>query len=159
MGFLTNLSSFLKKFGSVTQNSFKHFTLLLVNTPRGIIPQYTLKLRSLYYTNLFKLTNSKTTTLLGSDYVANKRPTQTYNLKGLSTYGTNITLILHRVFHGVVFFWKSLYRTSFSFGWYYLQGLVFVMFIDACLTDDEPLWEPIEWSLVQTWILFIFLFG
>jgi hypothetical protein len=33
------------------------------------------------------------------------------------------------------------------------------LFIDACLTDDEPLWEPIEWSLVQTWILFIFLFG
>jgi hypothetical protein len=34
-----------------------------------------------------------------------------------------------------------------------------VFFIDACLTDDEPLWEPIEWSLVQTWIMFIFLFA
>jgi hypothetical protein len=34
-----------------------------------------------------------------------------------------------------------------------------MFFIDACLTDDEPLWEPIEWSLVQSWILFIFLFA
>jgi hypothetical protein len=33
------------------------------------------------------------------------------------------------------------------------------MYIDACLTDDEPIWEPIEWSLVQTWILFLFTFA
>lgn len=48
---------------------------------------------------------------------------------------------------------------SFSFGYFYLQSFVIILFIDACLTDDEPLWEPIEWSLVQTWILFIFIFG
>ena len=48
---------------------------------------------------------------------------------------------------------------SFGFGFYYIQGFIFVLFIDACLTDDEPLWEPIEWSLVQTWILFIFTFA
>jgi len=48
---------------------------------------------------------------------------------------------------------------SFSFSWYYINGFIFVLFIDACLTDDEPLWEPIEWSLVQTWILFIFSFA
>lgn len=48
---------------------------------------------------------------------------------------------------------------SFSFGFYYLRGLLFILFIDACLTDDEPLWEPIEWSLVQTWILFTFTFA
>jgi len=39
---------------------------------------------------------------------------------------------------------------TFSFGFYYIRGLIFILFIDACLTDDEPLWEPIEWSLVQT---------
>lgn len=50
-------------------------------------------------------------------------------------------------------------KRTFSFGFYYLRGLVFLFFIDACLTDDEPLWEPIEWSLVQTWILFIFAFA
>lgn len=50
-------------------------------------------------------------------------------------------------------------QRSFSFGFYHLRALVFILFIDACLTDDEPLWEPIEWSLVQTWILFIFSFA
>jgi len=50
-------------------------------------------------------------------------------------------------------------KRTFSFGFYYLRGLIFLFFIDACLTDDEPLWEPIEWSLVQTWILFIFAFA
>jgi len=54
---------------------------------------------------------------------------------------------------------KILVYKSFSFSWYYINGFIFVLFIDACLTDDEPLWEPIEWSLVQTWILFIFVFA
>jgi hypothetical protein len=35
-------------------------------------------------------------------------------------------------------------KQSFSFSFYYLQGFIFLLFIDACLTDDEPLWEPIE---------------
>jgi hypothetical protein len=30
-------------------------------------------------------------------------------------------------------------KRTFSFGFYYLRGLVFLFFIDACLTDDEPL--------------------
>ena len=50
-------------------------------------------------------------------------------------------------------------KRTFGFSFFYLQGLALVLFIDACLTDDEPLWEPIEWSLVQTWILFIFGFA
>lgn len=68
------------------------------------------------------------------------------------------------------FFLKNLYPTgmpnlnnilkrSFGFGFYYIQGTVFLLFIDACLTDDEPLWEPIEWSMVQSWILIIFAFA
>lgn len=48
---------------------------------------------------------------------------------------------------------------TFGFSFYYIRGFFFLLFIDACLTDDEPLWEPIEWSLVQTWILFIFTFA
>jgi len=54
---------------------------------------------------------------------------------------------------------SSVINKSFSFGFFYIQGFAFILFIDACLTDDEPLWEPIEWSLVQTWILFIFSFA
>jgi hypothetical protein len=52
-----------------------------------------------------------------------------------------------------------LFRKTIGSGALYLKGLFIMFFIDACLTDDEPLWEPIEWSLVQSWILFIFLFA
>lgn len=51
------------------------------------------------------------------------------------------------------------WKITFGDGFLYLRGLTVIFFIDACLTDDEPLWEPIEWSLVQSWILFIFLFA
>lgn len=51
--------------------------------------------------------------------------------------------------------WKKTIGTGFI----YLRGLFIICFIDAMLTDDEPLWEPIEWSLVQSWIMFIFFFG
>ena len=47
----------------------------------------------------------------------------------------------------------------FGVGLFYIYYSTFIMYIDACLTDDEPIWEPIEWSLVQTWILFLFTFA
>jgi hypothetical protein len=56
-------------------------------------------------------------------------------------------------------FFRNACKRTFGFGFYYLQGLVFVLAVDATLTDDEPLWEPVEWSLVQTWILVIFSFA
>lgn len=51
------------------------------------------------------------------------------------------------------------YRTVFKQGFFYIRTLCLVFFLDASFTDDEPLWEPIEWSLVMTWILFIFVFA
>ena len=56
-------------------------------------------------------------------------------------------------------YFSNLSKITFSFGFYHLRAIAFILFIDACLTDDEPLWEPIEWSLVQSWILFIFIFA
>ncbi len=44
-------------------------------------------------------------------------------------------------------------------GFTYLRGLIIVFLLDAMLTDDEPIWEPVEWSLVQNWLMFIFLFA
>ena len=41
----------------------------------------------------------------------------------------------------------------------YSRGLFIFFGVDALIIDDEPLWEPIEWSMVQSWILFIFLFA
>ena len=51
------------------------------------------------------------------------------------------------------------FRRSIGEGAIYLRGLTLLFFFDALLTDDEPIWEPIEWSLVQSWILFIFAFA
>lgn len=53
----------------------------------------------------------------------------------------------------------KIYKTIFDEGFFYIRGLFIIFFIDACITDDEPLWEPIEWSLIQTWLLFIFIFA
>lgn len=49
------------------------------------------------------------------------------------------------------------YKKTIGEGFLYVRGLFLIFFFDACFTDDEPLWEPIEWSLVQTWLLFIFI--
>lgn len=51
------------------------------------------------------------------------------------------------------------HRFVWGEGAIYLRGLFIVFFIDALITDDEPLWEPVEWSLIQTWLLFIFIFA
>jgi hypothetical protein len=36
-------------------------------------------------------------------------------------------------------FIKNTYYKSFGASFYYLQAMIFVLFIDACLIDDEPL--------------------
>lgn len=51
------------------------------------------------------------------------------------------------------------YRFFWGEGASYLRSLFVIFYIDALITDDEPLWEPIEWSLIQTWLLFIFMFA
>lgn len=38
----------------------------------------------------------------------------------------------------------------------FIIAMFVVCFIDALITDDEPIFEPVEWSLVQSWVLFIF---
>lgn len=60
------------------------------------------------------------------------------------------------------FFWAKcldIYKRTCGDGFMYIRGLIIIFFIDASFTDDEPLWEPIEWSLVQTWLMFIFMFA
>lgn len=70
---------------------------------------------------------------------------------------TNLTFSLF--FKDLALYILDQYRRTFGEGYYYLRGLFIIFFIDAAITDDEPLWEPIEWSLVQTWLLFIFIFA
>ena len=80
-----------------------------------------------------------------------------FNEPNLQTF--KLLSVLKTYYFMIVREFTEIYIRSFSFGFYYLQGCVFILFIDAWITDDEPLWEPIEWSLVQTWILIIFMFG
>ena len=84
----------------------------------------------------------------------NVEPTQFTNFKPVSPTLSNF-LFLKSFVNSL----SIIAQKSFGFSFFYIQGFIFVLFIDACLTDDEPLWEPIEWSLVQTWILFIFTFA
>lgn len=51
------------------------------------------------------------------------------------------------------------FKRSLGEGVLYLRGLAVLFTFDALLTDDEPLWEPVEWSLIQSWIMFIFAFA
>lgn len=41
----------------------------------------------------------------------------------------------------------------------YIKNLCIILIIDCCLVDDEPLWEPLEWTMVQNWLLFFFIFS
>lgn len=63
------------------------------------------------------------------------------------------------IFKRINLYFLEIYKRTIADGFLYLRGLFLIFFIDACVTDDEPLWEPIEWSLVQTWLLFIFIFA
>jgi len=92
--------------------------------------------------------------LLNNLYFQNTlNPTGTYTLGGFPY------LFFVKTFKATYSHFIDNLRRTFSFGFYYIRGVVFLLFIDACLTDDEPLWEPIEWSLVQSWILLIFAFA
>lgn len=78
-----------------------------------------------------------------------------YTLSSLSNWS-------YQVLHLLNFYWNKLlyiYKTSIGEGVIYLRGLFIIFFLDALIADDEPIWEPIEWSLLQSWILFIFLFA
>ena len=58
------------------------------------------------------------------------------------------------------------YNLTFSCIWKFflapgsraILAVLAVLFFDALLLDDEPLWEPLEWSVVQTWVLYSYLF-
>jgi hypothetical protein len=53
-------------------------------------------------------------------------------------------------FNKLSIYFLNIYKRTLGEGFFYLRGLFFIFFIDAAITDDEPLWEPIELSLVQT---------
>ena len=60
-----------------------------------------------------------------------------YNSSKLLSPKIKFTLYLY--LNSFTFYIKNLILKSFSFGFSYIQGFTFLLFIDACLTDDEPL--------------------
>jgi len=72
---------------------------------------------------------------------------------------TKYSAIKNIKFDSILLILLFFYKKTLGDGFIYLRGLFLFFFFDACFTDDEPIWEPIEWSLVQTWLLFIFIFA
>ena len=141
----------LKNITRVGQNTTK------LNTSSNYIMRdfiFTWKFNSTQISKSFKSeTDTKTSSIKPYFESTLTQNNLTYSYKPqLSTY-------VQLSFKNLLFYVSSIMNKSFGFSFYYLKGFVFVLFIDACLTDDEPLWEPLEWSLVQTWILFIFSFA
>ncbi len=125
-----------------------------------------LNLKSNYFVRDFVFTwkTSKVTSSNHGSTSSNTIPST--NIHAMKSYTTetiqvpeNYSLVIQLYSANLINWVLYTIQRSFGFSFYYIQGFIFVLFIDACLTDDEPLWEPIEWSLVQTWILFIFTFA
>nr|YP_010049538.1 hypothetical protein J6674_mgp15 [Strombidium cf. sulcatum]QPL15943.1 hypothetical protein [Strombidium cf. sulcatum] len=62
-------------------------------------------------------------------------------------------------FYSLFSFPKYFFKKLMGQGIYQIYGFLVILWVDVLLTDDEPLLEPIEWSMVQSWILFIFIFA
>ena len=60
----------------------------------------------------------------------------------LNFFKTNLVFSL--IFKDFSIYVLNQYKKTFGEGYYYLRGLFIIFFIDASITDDEPLWEPIE---------------
>ena len=80
-------------------------------------------------------------------------------LSSQNIYNFNLFYFLQNTFKQALIYLLDVWKRTIGDGFIYLRGLFIIFFIDACLTDDEPIWEPVEWSLVQSWIMFIFLFA
>ena len=67
--------------------------------------------------------------------------------------------ILLQLYYNLTRFISKLFTHFLPVNLHYVWTLLVILIIDACLTDDEPLMEPIEWSMFQSWLLFIFSFA
>jgi len=71
-----------------------------------------------------------------------------------------ISYLSSKVYDSWLFFYNILFlyvlNPSFVF---YIRNIVAICFIDGLISDDEPIFEPIEWTLAESWLLFILLFG
>lgn len=79
---------------------------------------------------------------------------------------TSLLILIKDVFNNIHYF-KVFMKTEFTVnkkqvfgeGFVFVAYLMIIFYVDALLSDDEPIWEPTEWSLLQSWLMFIFLFS
>lgn len=79
-----------------------------------------------------------------------------------STFTANASTLYYAFLTKIRFFFNyclNVYNVTLGDGFLYVRGLFIIFFVDALIADDEPIWEPVEWSLLQSWILFIFIFA
>jgi len=41
----------------------------------------------------------------------------------------------------------------------YIKMYFIILLPEVLLMDDEPIWEPLEWTLMQSFCLYLFLFS
>ena len=86
-------------------------------------------------------------------------PRPTLLLQNLTAFLKSLLISIRTYLNELTLAVLDFFRRTFGEGFVYLRGLFIVFSADALIVDDEPLWEPIEWSMVQAWILFIFFFA
>jgi len=99
-------------------------------------------------------------------YLQNVKFTITSLYTILHTPFTNLFTLI-KLFSNNIHFFKNLNKKYLNLNikqvvgesFIVLMCLVIILCTDALLTDDEPIWEPTEWSLLQNWLMFIFLFS
>lgn len=102
--------------------------------------------------------NYSTQVLTVTKYALSGLGNLTHALVSLGTT-TYINVTTSRFLQNLATETQSFFKLFIADGAKYFRGLLIVFVADALTIDDEPLWEPIEWSMVQSWILFIFLFA
>lgn len=156
--FQQQISNFLYSKNNYTNSLKKSF----YSTPSTINNKISLS-RQLSSTNLFN--RIFVTTTFNSNYNYNSRLNNNVlyylltNYTSYTNFNSNLFYSLIKSIRLTLINLLNVFKTTIGDGFLYLRGIFIICFIDACLTDDEPIWEPVEWSLVQSWIMFIFLFA
>ncbi len=59
----------------------------------------------------------------------------------------------------ILYFYKNFISKIYTDSYLFIISFIIVIFCDSLIVDDEPIWEPIEWSVWQTLLVFIFMFA
>lgn len=159
------MTTFKSLFVNLITTKNKYFnnlkkTLFLNSTQNSQINQLNTSIySSKFSSNPVNLSSYKSKLLQSPIFEGNVSLYLVSNFSSQNIYNFNLVYFLQNTFKQALIYLLDVWKRTIGDGFIYLRGLFIIFFIDACLTDDEPIWEPVEWSLVQSWIMFIFLFA